>query len=61
MKKRLGLFVGMLVILLALGATTVLAFPGGTWVSGVTVANLSSDTASVVLTSTTPTGALLLR
>ncbi len=58
MKKRLGLFVGMLVILLALGATTALAFPSGTWVSGVTVANLSSDTASVVLTFYNPDGSV---
>lgn len=50
--KKLGTLLGVLILVataLVANSGSVLAFPDGVWVSGVTVANLSSDTATVMI------------
>ena len=47
-------------IMLAATVSGAFAFPSGTWVSGVTVANLSGDTATVMITFYNPDGSVAL-
>jgi hypothetical protein len=47
-------------VILAATVSGALAMPSGTWVSGVTVANLSSETATVMITFYNPDGSVAL-
>lgn len=47
-------------VILAASVSGALAMPSGTWVSGVTVANLSSETATVMITFYNPDGSVAL-
>ncbi|MBN1260638.1 MAG: hypothetical protein JXB35_08155 [Anaerolineae bacterium] len=61
MKKLVRVLLVLSVLAVALMATgNVFAFPGGTWVSGVTVANLSSSVATVNIKFYSSTGSLAL-
>jgi hypothetical protein len=59
MKKGLAI-IAVVVVLLAATVSGVGAFPAGTWVSGVTVANLSAETATVAITFYNPNGSVAL-
>ena len=59
MKKVLAVLV-IVGIILATTVSGAFAFPAGTWVSGVTVANLSADTATVMITFYNPDGSVAL-
>jgi hypothetical protein len=59
MKKVLAI-IAVVVVILAATVSGASAFPAGTWVSGVTVANLSGDTAAVVITFYNPNGSVAL-
>jgi hypothetical protein len=59
MKKVLTVLV-LVGVMLAATVSGAFAFPSGTWVSGVTVANLSSETATVMITFYNPDGSVAL-
>jgi len=59
MKKVLTVLV-LVGVMLAATVSGAFAFPAGTWVSGVTVANLSSETATVMITFYNPNGSIAL-
>lgn len=58
--KKLVVLTVLVALLSGLFAGGVVAWPGGTWVSGVTVANLEGDTAAVTLVFYKPNGDVAL-
>lgn len=58
--KKVLVVLAIVGVMLAATVSGAFAFPSGTWVSGVTVANLSADTATVMITFYNPDGSVAL-